>query len=445
MKRFIRFTLLTALLIAILGVSSVSLAASPRTYIIMSKVGGLAAQGIAQAKAAGGVVTSNFPQISAAVVTSSNPNFAARLRAAGYIVAPNRRFPISKPERLVRESSKPDAAGGATNTLFPLQWSLQAVRAVEGWQAGRRGQGAQVAVLDEGFYLNHPDLAANFNTALARSFVPGETVQWTLENGFSHGTHVSGIIAAVDNDTGTVGVAPQAQIIPVKVLSEQLGYGEDQWVLSGMIYAGYIHADIINMSLGGTCERADPDCVAIKQVYDAVSKWVRQQGTTIIASAGNDAIDYDAHPELIDLPAMADGILGVTATGPLGWAVYPDADPRRPASYSNFGKVIADFAAPGGDFAYPGNENCTVAGRTRPCWVYDMVISPAEVDAGEAFYYFAAGTSMAAPHLSGIAAQFVGAYGGSMSPALLEKALAYVAEPLSPKAFYGKGFARANK
>jgi subtilisin family serine protease len=445
MKRFIRFTLLATLLVAILGVTSVSLAASPRTYIIMNKAGGLTAQAISQARAAGGVITSNIPQISAAVVTSTDPNFAARLRAAGMIVAPNRRFPISKPGRLVREYVKPSAAGGASNTLFPVQWNLQAVRAVEAWQAGRRGKGAQVAVLDEGFYLNHPDLAANFNTALARSFVPGETVQWTLENGFSHGTHVSGIVAAVDNNTGTVGVAPEAQIIPVKVLSEQLGYGEDQWVLYGMVYAGYIHADVINMSLGGTCERTDPDCVSIKQVYDMVAKWVRQQGTTIIASAGNDEINFDAHPELIDLPAMADGVIAVTATGPLGWAVYPAADPRRPASYSNFGTRVADFAAPGGDFAYPGNENCTVGTLTRPCWVFDMVISPAEVDAGSAYYYWAAGTSMAAPHVSGIAAQIIGAYGGSMSPDLLEKALAYLAEPLSPKAFYGKGFARANK
>jgi subtilisin family serine protease len=142
---------------------------------------------------------------------------------------------------------------------------------------------------------------------------------------------------------------------------------------------------------------------------------------------------------------MADGILSITATGPLGWAVYPAADPRRPASYSNFGKRVADFAAPGGDAAYPGNENCTLLGRTNPCWVYDLVISPAEVDQGAAYYYFAGGTSMAAPHVSGIAAQIIGANGGSMKPADVEKTLRKWAEKLDPKSFYGDGFVRAKK
>jgi lantibiotic leader peptide-processing serine protease len=215
-------------------------------------------------------------------------------------------------------------------------------------------------------------------------------------------------------------------------------------VLAGMLYAAAIRVDVVNMSLGGTCERTDPECVAIKKVYDRVVKFMNKQGVTVIASAGNDEIDFDANRNLIDLPAMADGVLGISATGPLGWAVFPAADPKRPASYSNFGRVIVDFAAPGGDFVYPGNENCNVQGIVAPCWLLDTVISPAEVFEGDTFLYFAAGTSMAAPHVSGIAAQIISANGGSMKPNQVENALKRYAQRLNPRAFYGHGFTLAN-
>jgi subtilisin family serine protease len=216
-------------------------------------------------------------------------------------------------------------------------------------------------------------------------------------------------------------------------------------VLAGMLYAAAIRVDVVNMSLGGTCDISDPDCRDIKRVYDRVVRFMNRQGVTVIASAGNDAINFDANRNLIDLPAMADGVLGISATGPLGWAVFPVADPRRPASYSNYGRRVVDFAAPGGDFAYPGNEACTVGIFTIPCWAFDMVPSPAEASSVGVFVYWAAGTSMAAPHVAGIAAQIVGANGGSMNPNQVEAALRRFAERLQPRAFYGAGFARAKR
>jgi subtilisin family serine protease len=198
------------------------------------------------------------------------------------------------------------------------------------------------------------------------------------------------------------------------------------------------------MSLGGNCEKTDPDCVSLKKVYDLVVLYMNLRGITVVISAGNEEINADANPNIIILPAQAKGALGISATGPLGWAVYPSADPRRPASYSNFGRTLVDFAAPGGDFAYPGNENCTVGTLTRPCWVFDMVQSPAEASSDGVFSYWAAGTSMAAPHVSAILAQYASGIGGTITPLQAQVALRLLAQHLSPIAFYGSGFTRAN-
>jgi lantibiotic leader peptide-processing serine protease len=442
-RRILIFTVLSVLMLSVVSLPGVAAQNGARSYIVLGTAEtGISTQTMTQARNAGGQVVYNFSQIGATIVTTSDANFVSRMRAQGVTVAPNRILHNYEPLRIVKSDVRENAAGGASNRFFPIQWSIPAVRAPEAWIEGRRGQGVQVAVLDEGFYLNMPDV--KWNTRLAASFVPGEPVQYTLPEGFSHGTHVSGIIASADNTFGTVGVAPKAEIVPVKVLSESLGFGEDSWVLAGMLYAAAIKVDVVNMSLGGTCEKTDPDCVAIKRVYDRVVKFMNKQGVTVIASAGNDAIDFDANRNLIDLPAMADGVIGISATGPLGWAVNDVADPKRPASYSNYGRVIVDFAAPGGDFALPGEDVCTVGAFTNFCWVFDMIISPAEVFEGDTYFYFAAGTSMAAPHVSGIAAQIISANGGSMKPNQVENALRRYARRLNPRYFYGDGFTLSN-
>ena len=91
------------------------------------------------------------------------------------------------------------------------------------------------------------------------------------------------------------------------------------------------------------------------------------------------------------------------------------------ASDSNVGRSGIVVSAPGGDFVYPGNEGCLIAGLLRPCWVFDMVFSTGAAGA----YYWSVGTSMAAPHAAGVAALILSEHGGSgsMTPAQLQSAL----------------------
>jgi lantibiotic leader peptide-processing serine protease len=104
-------------------------------------------------------------------------------------------------------------------------------------------------VLDTGFDLTHPDLAPNINFALNQNFVAGEMLQYGLPNVFSHGSHTAGTIGAAENAFGTIGVAPDVELVLVKVLGDA-GSGSFADVISGIVHAADVGADIINMSFG---------------------------------------------------------------------------------------------------------------------------------------------------------------------------------------------------
>ena len=304
------------------------------------------------------------------------------------------------------------------------------------------------------------------NFALSRNFVPGETLTYSLPDPFSHGSHTAGTIAAPDNGLGTIGIAPEAELVLVKGLPDA-GCGSEAPILEGVVYAaGPADADVISMSLGAPLEKSgylEPGCddgpeddvwVSANEVSEVRKAWARvvdyatKQGATVIASAGNDAQDKDHTNNLIHLPSDTPGVLSISATAPIGWATNPAGTfLDNLASYSNYGQSAIDFGAPGGDFVYPGNELCTMGSgayqRTVPCWVFDLVFSTGSNPApGVATYYWSAGTSMAAPHAAGVAAIIVGENGGSMRPAHVEAALRASADDLGKPGnddAYGRG------
>ena len=408
---------------------------------------------------AGGTMTATSDQIGVAYASSNDPDFQKKAAAINGIstVDPDMMVQWVDPNERVIDAGDvtQDVLGGTDETFFNLQWANKAVHAPEALALGYDGTGARVAVLDGGLNNTHIDLNGSVDVAHSVSFVPGFSFNQDL-GVFSHATHVAGIIAARDNGIGTIGVAPGATIIGVKVLHN--GSGSFQAVIQGIVYAstpitqGGGGAKIINMSLGATFAKQGAAAAHLIAALNRATAYATQQGVTIIASAGNSGLDMDHTANVVAVPAQSSHVIAVSATGPLGWAVgYPNgpANFTRPASYTNFGQSLVDFGAPGGDFVLPGNDPCTIplitSGTiTRACWVFDLVLSPGSITGN--VYFFAAGTSMAAPHVAGVAALILQKHGLNLSPAQVRAYLQASADDLGKPGnddFYGKGFVNA--
>jgi subtilisin family serine protease len=320
------------------------------------------------------------------------------------------------------------------------------------WFAGCTGQGVRVAVLDTGIYNIHADLAANFDVSSSRSFVPG--FAFNQDTGtFWHGTHVAGIVAGADNAIGIVGIAPEATIVGVKVLHG--GSGEFGWVISGILYAstpqaqGGAGADIINMSLGALFPKNDEGAGRLVAALNKAVNYAASNGVLVVSAAGNSAVDLDHAYNYISVPAESGSGIAIAATAPVGFALGA-TNFSAPASYTNYGNSAIHVSAPGGDAAYPGNENCTVATTTgtltRPCWVFDLVLSSVRGSGSSTTSYaWAAGTSMAAPAASAVAALIKQANPG-ISLGELKSALAQSADDVFKPGhdqYSGNGFINA--
>lgn len=435
------------------------------SYVILAKGNKIPATLAASIAAAGGTITQTLPEIGMLTVTSTAADFQAKASAFSGVDAvavdtnyqfidPNERVMVAEDADVFDNSTA--ASIGDNETFFPgLQWAPKAIHAPEAWDAGARGTGVRVAVIDGGLNDTHIDMVGQVDVARSMSFVPGVPNFYDDVGNFSHATHVAGIIAAADNGIGTIGVAPGATIIGVKALHN--GSGAFSWVIAGIIYAakpisqGGAGANIINMSLGGTFDRQGKDAAQLANAMSRATSYARQQGVTVIASAGNSAIDFDHTNNLIDIPAQSVGVSAIAATAPVGFALGA-TNFSQPASYTNFGQSVVAFGAPGGDSVLPGNALCSLprfpAGFvTTACWIFDLVISPGSrkgVSNGQ--YFFAAGTSMAAPHVAGVAALIIEKNGGSMNPAQVLAKLRSSAEDLGKPGnddFYGAGFVNA--
>lgn len=436
--------LVSALLAACLAFIAIpsSAQAAGESFIVMAR-GDSLPKGIGKRiAAAGGEITRLIPEVGLAVVTASSPDFktnAARIRGISNVI-PNITLQMTDPQEAIALDFDADDVGNppfseSGDLFFDLQWGHTAVNAPAAWAEGRRGEGVRVAVLDGGFDLNHPDLAPNIDFESSENFVEGEDLQYGLADTFSHGTHVAGTVAAAQNNFGVIGVAPDAELVLVKVLSDG-GTGSFADVISGIVHAANEGADVINMSLGaglpkrgiydedGTRLAGANEVAELLNATSRATSYAYRKGVTVISSAGNSAVNSDKSADLVFIPSQSSHVISISASAPIGWATDPqNASFENLASYSNFGKSHIDFAAPGGDFVYPGDEFCLIAGLLRPCWLFDLVFST-----GNDGWYWNAGTSMASPHAAGIAALIIGANGGSMHPAQVESVLRATAE-----------------
>jgi subtilisin family serine protease len=414
-------------------------------YMVISKSETLPSDLADQLSAYGKVIRS-IPEIGVLVMEPKTPKFESKVSALGEVqaVVPDLMAKWLDPVRSVNEVNPPSI--GSNETYFRYQWGMDAINAPEAWNAGFTGKKAKVFVLDSGIDAEHPDLAPNLNTSLSTSFVPDE--DYNVDDGFyfSHGTHVSGIIAAADNSYGVIGVAPEAEIVMVKVLSEYTGSGAFSWINAGIVYAADNGADVINMSLGATFYRngfyldENDEVQKIPAVYmqnlilaqQRAVNYAFRKGALIITSAGNDGINLDGAGSLFKIPASLNNVIAVSATAPDYWYNsqlngIPDPDLDIPASYTNYGKSLVDLAAPGGDFDFYDQIN----------YHWDMVLSTISGGWG-----WAAGTSMSSPHVAGVAALIISSNEEKMSPLEVTKKLCNTADKLDGNgisSYYGNG------
>ncbi len=315
------------------------------------------------------------------------------------------------------------------------QWDMLAIDAPEAWNAGYTGAGVRVAVLDTGVDVLHPDLTPNLNTALSVSFVPHEPFVDDLDG---HGTNIAGIVAAADNAIGVVGVAPNAEIVAIKVL-DGAGSGSFSWMIEGILYAVAIDADVANMSLGAYVSQDGYVRTSSGDVYVGTNEiagfvnllkktldYAEQQGVFLVASAGNDAHEGTGARGWMHVPSDVSCAAVTSATGPIGWADDHGVDLDRFAFYSDSGSQI-DLAAPGGN-----------ADFDLPLWFFDLVLNCTN----DQWYAWFGGTGQAAPHVAGVAALIIERNGGPMKPSDVLRELRQSADDLGapgPDPYYGYG------
>ena len=402
---------------------------------------------------AGGTVEFSHAASGLGVATSDDPGFLVRVLASSAITSGGEDVMVQWQTPLKTVDISEASVNPSNDIFYPLQWSLQAVEAPGAWAAGYTGAGVRVAVVDGGLSANHADLAGNVDVAHSRSFVPGFLFNQDVGT-FWHATHVAGIIAARDNSTGVVGIAPGATIIGVKVLHS--GGGTFGAVIRGIVYSsdsiadGGAGADIINMSLGAVFPKSMGNGPLVGALSKAVA-YAGSKGVLVISAAGNNGLDLGQSGNLISVPADSSNGLAISATGPVAWA-YGATNLRRITSYTNYGEGTISLAAPGGDFVYPGNETCSVhvtptAFVTAPCWVFDMVLSTSRGTSAAGSYSWAAGTSMASPAAAAVAALIKQKY-PDISLGALKNRLANSADDEGPNGhdqFYGRGFVNARR
>jgi serine protease len=296
------------------------------------------------------------------------------------------------------------------DVYYPRQWDLPLIHADLAWDVTDGESTVAVAVIDTGILTDHPDLSAGIlkdgltvvgydfisNATAARDgngidpnpYDNGDKASGQSRSSF-HGTHVSGTIAAAgDNGQGITGLAWNARIMPLRALG--IGGGTDYDIIQAVKYAAGLpndsgtvptvagvprHADVINMSFGATGPCAGT-------AFQAAITAARNAGVIVVAAAGNGGTNA------AQVPASCAGVIGVAAVD--------SAD--SPAPYSNYGAANVDLSAPGGNLSadlnadgFPDGILSTVGDDSSGTIVAN----------GYAWYQ---GTSMAAPHVAGIAA-----------------------------------------
>ncbi|MBH5333326.1 S8 family serine peptidase [Streptomyces pactum] len=368
----------------------------------------------------GGTVFAHYDAIGVVVAHSASASFAATMRGVSGVQQVGATRTSDVPADAYNPALPSTPSQTPTTLTETNRWDMTQINADKAWAVTTGSATVKVGVLDTGVDDRHQDLAPNFNAADSVSCAYGrpDTRAGAWRDVDTHGTHVAGTIAAAKNGKGVIGVAPNVKISSVRIAEPGSGLFFAENTICGFVWAGDHGFKVTNNSYYTdpwmfNCPD-DLDQGAIIEGVRRAQAYAESKGSLQVAAAGNSDYDLankttdtsspnDSTPvrrtltnACIDIPTELPGVVTVSATG----------KGSGKASYSNFGTDVIDIAAPGGDGA-SGVYSTLPGGK----------------------YGNLSGTSMASPHVTGVAALMV-SVNPSLTPADIRSRLAAQARDL---------------
>jgi lantibiotic leader peptide-processing serine protease len=428
----------------------VTSSALAQNYIVLYKSQSVPANAAQTISAAGGTLVHSYGQIGVAVASSGSEAFRQNLLSDSRIAnaASTSGFATQLEGNVTDAAAAPLAdivgipAPGSDN-LSGLQWDMDQIHSPEARAIEGGSPSVVVGDIDTGLDYTHPDLAANVDFAKSVSCVGGvpdtNPAAWNDDNG--HGTHTAGTIAAAKNTVGIVGVAPNVKIAGIKA-GNAAGFFFPEAVVCAFMWAGSHDINVTNNSYFAdpwlfNC-RNDPEQRAIWTAERRAIRYAESNGVVVVAAEGNQSDDLahptqdatspddtdpvlrEIHNQCAVVPVEVPGVVGVTANGNL----------QLKSFYSSYGVGSASVVAPGGDSILQRTA-AAPNGRVLSTWPAALLGNCLRqvIDVSGATYCYLQGTSMASPHVAGVAALIESTE--ITSPGAVSARLQQTADPLA--------------
>jgi subtilisin family serine protease len=434
-------------------------AGTEQTYLVLYDGASLPAGAAAHVQASGGSVVAAYPQIGVVVARSATAAFATQVRGDSRVsgVSSTARFAtgLKRDEPAADEPAPAPAA--EPPSLASRQWDMRQIHADQANAVTRGERRVLVGDIDTGVDYTHPNLKPNVDFANSVSCIGGTPDQtptaWLDDDG--HGTHTAGTIAATAGDLGINGVAPHVRLAAIKA-GDANGYFFPEAVVCAFMWAGTHHMDVTNNSYFAdpwlyNCLN-DPGQRAIWEAETRAIDFAMGRGVTVVAAAGNETDDLgnptfdllspDFPPGAATTRAVDKNCFVIPAMVPGVYTVSADGNLMQKSFYSSYGSPWVQATAPGGDSRYQltaaapnGRVFSTYPASRLGTLPPDRTVQVCGGDGGCRSYAYLQGTSMAAPHVAGVAALIASRFGRQTTEQMrdrLNRATSPIACPPAP-------------